>query len=162
MTRAAQGRDASQRGFTLIEMIIAIVIIGVALAGLVSVMSTTVGRSGDPVIRKQALVAAEQMLEEIMLLPHEVQANGAVGAGCARRLAFNDVRDFEGYTESGLCGPTGTAVAELADYALSVQVSAGQALPAAGGAPAVANALRVVVTVASGRESVALTGWRTP
>jgi MSHA pilin protein MshD len=54
-----------QRGVTLIEMIVFMVIIGVALAGIVGVMALTTRQSADPVRRKQALILAEGLLEEI-------------------------------------------------------------------------------------------------
>ena len=57
------------RGFTLIEMIVFIVIVTVALAGIVTVITKAVSRSGDPVQPKQAMLVAESMLEEILLKP---------------------------------------------------------------------------------------------
>jgi len=56
---------ARQRGVTLIEMILFMVIIGVALAGIVGVMALTTRQSADPVRRKQALILAEGLLEEV-------------------------------------------------------------------------------------------------
>jgi MSHA pilin protein MshD len=54
-----------QRGVTLIEMILFMVIVGVALAGIVGVMALTTRQSADPVRRKQALILAEGLLEEV-------------------------------------------------------------------------------------------------
>jgi len=56
-----------QRGVTMIELILFIVIIGVGLAGIVAVMNFTTQRSADPVRRKQALMLAEALLEEVEL-----------------------------------------------------------------------------------------------
>jgi len=58
-------RTPRQRGVTLVEMILFMVIIGVALAGIVGVMALTTGQSADPVRRKQALILAEGLLEEV-------------------------------------------------------------------------------------------------
>ena len=56
-----------QRGISLIELIMFIVIISAALAGILLVMNQVTGHSADPLIRKQALAIAESMLEEIQL-----------------------------------------------------------------------------------------------
>jgi len=56
-----------QRGVTLVELIIFIVIIGVALTAILGVMSMTTQNSADPVRRKQALILAEGLLEEVEL-----------------------------------------------------------------------------------------------
>lgn len=58
-----------QHGLTLIELIVFIVIVGVALAGVLTVLNHTTRHSADPMIRKQALAIAEAILEEVMLQP---------------------------------------------------------------------------------------------
>lgn len=58
---------ARARGVTLIELIMFIVIIGVALAGLLQVLGFTSKSNADPVRRKQALMIAEGLLEEVRL-----------------------------------------------------------------------------------------------
>lgn len=56
-----------QRGVTLIELIMFIVIIGAALAGLLQVLNFTTKGSADPIRQKQALMIAEGLLEEVRL-----------------------------------------------------------------------------------------------
>jgi MSHA pilin protein MshD len=56
-----------QRGVTIIELIIFIVIVGVAIAGIIMVMNMTTRGSVDPMRRKQALIIAEGLLEEVEL-----------------------------------------------------------------------------------------------
>lgn len=58
-----------QRGVSLIELIMFIVIVSVALAGILLVMNTVTRGSADPLIHKQALAIAESMLEEVELMP---------------------------------------------------------------------------------------------
>ncbi len=63
-TRPAQTR---QHGVTLIELIVFIIVIGIALVALLNVLSLTSKHSADPLRRKQALMLAEAMLEEVQL-----------------------------------------------------------------------------------------------
>lgn len=141
-------------GFTLIEMIIAIVIIGVGLAGVLSAVSTTVKSSADPLVYKQMLTVAEEMMEEIMLKPYAV-GTGTI-TGCDRSAA-DDVRDYGAYTDQPVCDIDGTAVGHLAGYTVSVTTAA----DAAFGDPPAADARRIVVTVKRGGDELVLTSWRT-
>lgn len=58
-----------QHGTSLIELIMFIMIVAVALAGILLVMNTVTKSSADPLIHKQALAIAESLLEEIELQP---------------------------------------------------------------------------------------------
>lgn len=53
------------RGFTLIETIVFILVVGVGVVGLLSAMSTAFRFSADPLPQKQALALAESLMEEI-------------------------------------------------------------------------------------------------
>lgn len=56
-----------QRGVTLVELILFIVIVGIAVGGIMTVMNLSNRGSVDPVRRKQALIIAEGLLEEVEL-----------------------------------------------------------------------------------------------
>jgi MSHA pilin protein MshD len=56
-----------QRGVTLVELILFIVIVGIAVGGILTVMNLASRASVDPVRRKQALIIAEGLLEEVEL-----------------------------------------------------------------------------------------------
>jgi MSHA pilin protein MshD len=79
-------KPSCQRGVSLIELIIFIVIISTALIGILAVMNLTSAHSADPLIRKQALAIAESLLEEVELMPFtfcdpdDVNAASAVSA----------------------------------------------------------------------------------
>ncbi len=137
---------------TLIELVIAILILGVGLAGVLLAYSTVTRSSSDPVVRKQLLSIAEEMLEEIQLKPYAAAANAAAG-GCAR-TTWNDLMDYHGYTTTNqVCTIDGTPVATLAGYSLRVTVQAATF----GGLSA---ARRIDVTVSRGSDQLTLTGWR--
>lgn len=134
-------------------MIIAIVILGVGLAGVAVAFSFAVGRSGDPVINQQMLAIAEEMIEEVQLKPYAAAANAAP-AGCARDT-YNDVSDYNGYTSSGqICTVDGVAVSALSGYSVSVGVAGGTL-------SGVGAAKKITVTVTRGSSSLTLVGWRT-
>jgi len=139
-------------GFTLIEMVVAIVIIGVGLAGVLSAFNTTVKSSADPLVHKQMLSIAEEMMEEILLKPYAAAA-GTI-SGC-NRAAADDVSDYAGYSQS-VCDIDGTAVAGLSTYTVTVAVD-----PAASLGTLAVGVKKVTVTVARGSESLSLVGWRT-
>ena len=58
---------ARQAGLTLIELIVFIVVIGVAVGGVMGTLVTINARSVDPLQRKQAMLRAESLLEEVSL-----------------------------------------------------------------------------------------------
>lgn len=153
-----------QAGFTLVEMIIAIVVIGVGLAGVLTAFNINVRSSADPLVRKQMLAVAEEILEEILLKPFAVSgtapANAPVACGAAgsARTAFDDVRDYAGYATTGICDIDGNAVAGLGGYDLTVATNAAASLT--DGTTAV-TAIRVAVTVTHGAQTMTLVGWRT-
>ncbi|MES2297879.1 MAG: type II secretion system protein [Pseudomonadota bacterium] len=53
------------RGVTLIELILFIMIVGIALGAVVNVFNISIGHSADPLRRKQAIAIAESLLEEV-------------------------------------------------------------------------------------------------
>jgi len=147
-------RSRLRRGFTLPEVIIAIVVLGVGLAGVLLALRTAARGSGDPVVHRQMQAIAQELLEEIQLKPYAVTANSAA-AGCARDT-FNDVSDYNGYASTGICAVDGTAIPALTGYSLAISVGTGTL----GG---VAAAKRIVITVTqpAGGHSLQLVGWRT-
>jgi MSHA pilin protein MshD len=110
-----------QRGISLIELIMFIVIISVALAGILLVMNQVTRGSPDPLIRKQALAIAESMLEEIQL---QDLSGGAVCTGTlaanAPRSGVGSVCDYDGYSATGIKEfSTNAVVAGLAGYSIT-------------------------------------------
>lgn len=111
-------RKQRATGFTLPELLLLIIVFAIGLSGILLVINNTVARSADPMLRKQAMAAAESMLEEILLQSAAPEAN--VGAG---RQNFNDVADYDEYKTTGIQTIDGTPVAGLGNYNLEVTVS---------------------------------------
>ena len=160
-------------GFTLIEMVLAIVIISVGLAGVLLAFDTSVKASADPLIHKQMLAAAEEMMEEILLKPFAPPESGFdqtnlawpvnCGTAAAARSAFDDVSDYRNYATTGICDIDGAAVAGLGAYSLKVIVDPAASLGSAanGGVLDSGKVKKVTVTVTHGTETISLNGWRT-
>lgn len=146
-------RPVRHSGFSLIEVIIAMLLISVGVVGLLSAMNTTVKGSADPMVRKQAIAVAESLLEEIAL--KEFSDPG--GPPCAARSCFDDVSDYNGYSAAGIKDIEGNDIGGLAAYSVSVEV-AGEALGSIGAAAS----KKITVTVtAPGGEVINLSTYRT-
>jgi|JI8StandDraft_1071087.scaffolds.fasta_scaffold161312_2 MSHA pilin protein MshD len=172
---------AGARGFTLVELLIFIVVIAAAIAGVLKVFTEATTRSADPAVRRQALAIAESLLEEVQLMPFtfcdsedanvETATSAAGCAGTADALGpeagetrfatppFDHVNDYHGYAMAGgIVDITNTPVAGLAGYSASVAVAPAvlNTITAASG-----DALRITVTVTGpGNTSLVLEGYR--
>lgn len=165
-----------QRGLTLIELIIFIVIVGAALAGVLTVLNVTARSSADPVLRKQALAIAEAVLEEVMLQPFTwcdpndpnaatatgygsctvVQNTAAGKAGESRgssTVPLDNVLDYNGEAISTNIAGGGSTL-----YVANVTVAAADLNTIAAASDA---ALLITVSVTAGSETIQLQGYRT-
>ena len=148
-------------GFTLVEMVIAIVIISVGLTGVLLAFNTAVKSSVDPLVHKQMLAIAEEMMEEILLKPYTESgtkpSNARRSCGAATsRTGFDDIRDYDGYQTTGICDVDGMAVVGLETYDVGVEAQRVSA-----DWQGIADTLHVTVTVEHGNEQFVLQGWRT-
>lgn len=153
----------AQRGISLIELIMFIVIVSVSLAGILLVMNLVTRYSADPIIRKQALAVGESMLEEIKLQPLS-------GVGCAGTLGPNGNRtvatsvcDYANYrTTNGILDfSTNAGVAGLNSYNIT-SVAMNNSLGTFGGTPIpTGSGVSITVTVSDpAGESLDVTGYR--
>lgn len=154
---------SSQRGISLIELIMFIVIVSVAVAGILQVMNVTEKGSTDPLIHKQALAAAQSLLEEIELQDF-TRASGAAVAGTVtqgnRASAYHIVKEYDTFATTGIYTVDGTApIVGLEKYNASVTVtsSALGSITSASG-----NALLITVTVTDPQgNTMQVSGYRT-
>jgi MSHA pilin protein MshD len=174
-------RAVRQRGISLLELIMFIIIVSIGVAALLLVFNTTLAKSADPMIQKQMLAIAESLLEEVEAKPFTYcdpddanAASAASAAGCATTAEamgpeagetrtstttpFDNVND---YGPSLIINPitdvTGTAVAGLGAYSATIAVAAA----ALGTVPAT-DSLQITVTVTGpGNNNLVLQGYRT-
>lgn len=141
-------RHSRQRGVTLVELILSMVIISIALVGILSVMNLTVAHSADPVVQHQAVAIAESYLEEILLqaYPHSTSAN---------RADFDDVSDYNTLPDTLVRDQQGDKIDDLSQYRISVTVSEPMTLTDG------VNAKKISVIVSGpGVSSLTLTGYK--
>lgn len=168
-----------QRGLSLVELVMFIIIVGVGVAGLLLVFSVTTKASADPLIQKQMLAIAEALMEEVQAKPFTYcdpdDANAPTAANpaaCTTAEAigpegetrvnvttpFDNVNDYgAALSISPVSDITGIPIGGLGAYAATIAV-AGSAL----GGIAVAESLLITVTVTGpGNNSLVLQGYRT-
>jgi len=159
---AATMRTLLQRGISLIELIIFIVIISVALTGILLVMNQVTMHSADPLIHKQAIAAAESLLEEIELQDFISQSGVTTAVTQANRASeYHIVSDYHNFPPDNAVGifPISgvAAIAGLGNYSAKVAV-----VDEALNGIAAGSAVRITVTVTDPQgAAIAIDGYRT-
>lgn len=139
-----------QRGVTLIELIIAIVVISIALTAVMGGVGLVMGRSADPALRTQAMAIADSYLNEITGRAYFDPDTGVICdatiPAAADRPNYQKVCDFQGIEAvTEVRDATDTAIAELSAYKVLVTIT-----PDSGaelGGIAAADAIRVDIRV---------------
>lgn len=149
--RSKRATLSSQTGVTLVELVIAMVIISIALGGVLLAFNQAVSRSADPMLQHQAVAIGEAYLEEILLRPY-------AGIAGATRASFGRLEDYPSLGEHAPADQEGIAIAPLSAYRVSVAVEAATLGPAGATVPAKRVAVRV--THPSGID-LTLSGYRT-
>lgn len=160
MSRASRNAGAS-----LIELVVTIVVISVALAGVLIGINRITRQSADPMVLTQSRAIAEAYLEEI--LPKRYAEPGTTGAArdndCSAeegsRDAYDDVGDYDGLSNSPPRDQTVTALTDLAAYQVSVAVTCNRTIGPSGDT-VTAKEVVVNVTNAGLNAPVQVTGFR--
>jgi MSHA pilin protein MshD len=156
------------RGFTFIELIMFIAIVGVGLAGVMVALNTSAAKSADPLIIKQTLAVAEGFMEEITLKAYSNPTGGFTATPPAvetNRSQFDDVTDYHGYDQMGVYSAAGTPLTGLESYRVQISIGTGSTpttlgSPSTIGSPS-ANVWLIQVTVTGpGGYSAVLSGYR--
>ncbi len=173
-------------GLSLVELIVFIVIVGVAVAGVLMALSVATRSSTDPMIQKQALAIAEAVLEEVQLQPftycdpddpNAATANDSTGcASTAEAMGpetgetragaspFDNVNDYSGFSMTGgITDLAGNPIAGLNAYAVIVGVSGralGPGVTPPTNIPSTESLLVTVTVTGPGNTTVVLNGYR--
>jgi MSHA pilin protein MshD len=169
-----------QSGLSLIEVVVFIVVLGIAVAGMAVIYNQMTLASVDPLVRKQAVAIANSLMEEIQLRPFTycdpddaAVFTAANPAGCATpevvgpeggetRYAtpqFDNVSDYNGFQMLGsIQDINNNNIAGLTGYSARVDVTEASADFTA---VPVNEALKITVTVdGPANVHVVLQGYR--
>lgn len=139
----------SARGATLIELVTAIVIVSLAIAGVLLLTTDTTRRSGDPLLIEQANSIAGAYMEEIQqkqfcdpdwdhdgappndtVCPVNCSASACavckgMGSGWATetRPVYDDVCDYDNLSDSGARDQNDNPVTGLNQYTINVNIT---------------------------------------
>jgi len=105
------------RGFTLVELVVAIIIFAVAMSAFMFVVGDSIVRSADPMLRAQASSIGHAYLEEIMSKSY------TPGPGTGTRELYDDVQDYDGLVDNGARDINDNPIAGLEQYTVTVDVS---------------------------------------
>lgn len=145
---------------SLIELVVAIVVVAICLTGAFALVDTTARRSADPMLERQATAIAEAYLEEILQQAYRDPDDGSICPTAeASRTLFDNVCDYSGLSDSGARDQQGEAVSGLEAYRIAVTIATNANLGSLSGQ---ATVLRIDVTVTDplGRP-VRLSAYRT-
>lgn len=176
-----------QAGLSMVELVMFIVIVGIAVVGVLQVLGMGARSSPDPMRRKQALAIAESMMEEVRLahftfcdgsdpkaedpaVASEADCNLAEGPG--PEAAGNNVRPYDNVNDYVIAFGSGAGAAGVyttdaagnqfpTGYSAAVTIVQDAAFGAAGAQLPQAAALHITVVVTYGADNVTLDGYRT-
>ncbi|HEX9395860.1 MAG TPA: type II secretion system protein [Burkholderiales bacterium] len=153
----------SDRGFSLVELILAITVIGISMAAVMTVFVVTTQHSADPMARQQAQLIAEAYLDEILIKKfYDPDTNNVCPSPEGSRSAYDNVCDYNSLPDTVVRDQFGTAIAALSAYNAQVSVSDGAVSLNGIDNTSVIRLLLVTVTVTGPNStSVTLNAYRT-
>jgi MSHA pilin protein MshD len=128
-------KHSKQKGMTLVEMVISIVLISIAMTAMLTVFSTSMGRSADPLWKNKSLKLAQAYLDEILSKKYDkntplggIPALKAADISCdvpgpaaGVRGNYDNIDDYNGLSEAPKL-VTGGGMASYSNYSIDVTV----------------------------------------
>ncbi len=147
-----------QHGFTLVELVISIVILGIVSVGLMATQASIANSSADPMLSRQSQAIAEAYINEIVARNYLDPSTGTVCPSApASRNLYDNVCDYAGLPDTVVRDEFGTDLG-FTGYSVSVTVTPSATL---NGLPSADVLLaHVVVTDPQGQTS-SLSAYRT-
>jgi prepilin-type N-terminal cleavage/methylation domain-containing protein len=103
---------APQSGFSLLELVAAIVVMGLMFAGFVTVYGTVLRQGAETQLQDQALATAAAYLDEILAQSYRDPDTGLIcGVPEAGRPTFDNACDYDQLALNGCTGTSGACPA---------------------------------------------------
>ncbi|RBP20553.1 MSHA pilin protein MshD [Marinobacter pelagius] len=125
-----------QSGVTLVELIITIVVLGIAIAGVVGAFSVITGRSADPLNQTRAVTLSQLYMDEILSRYYDESTPlgggkvaaadvdcGTGGPDGETRPTFDDTDDYDGLADGPPADSDGNALVGYGGFAVAVAVA---------------------------------------
>jgi MSHA pilin protein MshD len=115
---------ADERGATLIEVVMAMLVLGVAIPPLLALFREVAAHSASDTYQGVAVTYAESLMEEIVSKAFEDPdlAVGSFGSEESSRAAFDDIDDFDGLNNTPPERFDGSALADYGGFTRSALV----------------------------------------
>jgi len=115
--------NVAMRGMTLIELVIAMVIISIALAGLLVAYNRSMLATPNAMIQQQAIAIAKSYMEEILAKPYlDPSTQTQCPTPPASRAAYNNICDYNGLNDADAHDQWGNSISGLNQYNVKVTV----------------------------------------
>ena len=126
--------QAKQKGMTLVEMVISIVLISIAMTAMLTAFSTSMGRSADPLWKNKSLKLGQAYLDEILSKKYDANTPlggipaatsiscNVAGPGGGGRETYDDVDDYNGLSDKPPKLVTNSSMTGYDDYTVEVSV----------------------------------------
>lgn len=155
---------STQAGVTMVELIIAIVVVAISVTGVLGGLAVMVGRSADPMLQAQSLGIADSYMNEILNKPYLDPDTGficdATTPPATDRPLYDNVCDYQGIAlDTVVRDQFYNTIAELSNYSVQVTVTTNSGSELHG--ITAADAIRVDITVTDPKgDALTLVGYR--
>lgn len=125
----------SQRGVSLVELVVFLVVVSIASAALMGVYTNSVKNNADPIIKVRALELAQAKLDEILALKYDANTPtggipacsgsdpGAVACNNTKDSDMNDVDDYNNVSDIPYTGYTRSVTVTTANNTKLIRVT---------------------------------------
>jgi MSHA pilin protein MshD len=144
---APREQVSDRGGFTLIELVIAMVVLSIAVIGVYSASSEISRRSAEPLLRTQALAIAQSTIVEIQAKKFAPLALCPPVAGAGSRIDFSHICHYVPWTDRVVRDQFGIALKQFSQYSMDVSIVQSDKLGPLGKQVPSDNTLLITVSV---------------